>query len=108
MRRGGGATDIVAPMSLFGPKRYECPAGRWTVIISSAFVQLPVDFEVRVSTRDGAPVGGWFSEKKSRWVIPGKPVEGKLLPQMSFQRGWWNTFHSVQVLPSVDCVVEVE
>jgi hypothetical protein len=94
-------------MSLFGPKRHECPAGCWTVIISNAFVQLPAGFEVRVTTRDGSPVEGWYSEKKSRWVFPGKPVEGKLAPRLTFERGLWNTFYSVQVLPSVDCVVEV-
>lgn len=94
-------------MSLFGPTRYECPAGQWTVIISRSFVQLPAAYDVLITTRDGSPVAGWYSEKKSRWIVPGKPVEGKLAPRLAFERGFWNTFHTVQVLPSVDCVVEV-
>ena len=94
-------------MGFFGPKRIDCPANVWTTIISNAFVQLPAEFDVSVVTNTGAPIAGVYEEKKSQWIIPGKPVQGPLDSRMRFHRGYFNTFYSVKLCPTASCTVEV-
>lgn len=95
-------------MGLFGPKKVRCPANRWTTIISNRFVQMPAAFDVRMTAVGGGDVDGVFEEKRSRWIFRGAPVRGSLAPHMTFERGIWNTFYSVQVYPSADSVAEVD
>ena len=94
-------------MGLFGPKRIQGRRGVWTTIISNAFVQMPVVFDVRIVTADGSPVDGLYEEKKSLWIFPGTPLQGRLAPVMAFERGYFNTFFSVKVCPTADCIIEV-
>lgn len=94
-------------MPLFGPSSIVCPAGVWTTLISRAWVQMPGHYEVTFTNADGRAVAGRYVERKSRWIFPGPPVEGALAATMSFERGYWNTFHSVQVLPTAECTAVV-
>lgn len=95
-------------MGLFGPTKIICPGGVWTTIISNAFVQLPKGFAVRIVTTGGGTVEGLYEEKKSRWIFPGKPIQGPLAAAMAFERGYFNTFYSVKVCPTTDCIVDVD
>lgn len=94
-------------MGLFGPKRTRCPAGVWTTIIDDWFVQIPRQYCVRFETH-GAALTGTVEEKKSTWIFPGQPTTRSLAPEMSLDRGYFNTFYRVRVRPEhdVDAVVE--
>jgi hypothetical protein len=95
-------------VGFFGTRKIACRAGVWTTIISSAFMGLPAGFRVRVRTAGGEPIEGTYQEKKSTWIFPGTPVQGALRPSMDFERGYWNTFYSVMILPTTDCSVEID
>ncbi len=95
-------------MGLFGTTRIRCPAKQWTCIIRNSFVQIPVSFQVQLKTESGNPVAGSFTETASKWIFPGTPRTGPLADQLRFDRGWFNTFYSVQVCPTEDCVAEVD
>lgn len=95
-------------MGIFGTKHIECPANQWTQIISNAFVQMPAVFDVRIRTKSGAPVVGAVGEKASRWIFPGQVKQTPLAARMTFERGYFNTFYSVMIRPTEDCLVEID
>ena len=84
-----------------------CPANVWTTVLDTPFAQLPVTWTVSLDAA-GAPVDGVYEERKSRWVLPSDPVRGPLHERMTFARGYWNTFYSVRVRPTVDLDVTFE
>lgn len=91
-------------MALFGPTRVSCPAGVWTTIISTWFAQLPKGWSVRIE----GEASGECEVKKSAWIFPGSPVRGPLTAQMTFERGYWNTFYSVRLRPTADVVAVID
>ena len=95
-------------MGMFGVKKIVCPKNEWTMIISNAFVQMPVSKRVKFVSESGESVDGIYSEKRFLWVFPQAPVEGKLQSEMTFDRYWINTFYSVQVCPTVDLIAEID
>jgi hypothetical protein len=86
----------------------QCPAGQWTALIDRWFVQMPASWRVVFTAEDGGPVEGTFEEQKSAWIIPGSPRTGALEPVMTFERGWWNTFHSVRICPTRTVTARIE
>ena len=84
-----------------------CPANVWTTIIDTPFAQIPATWVVRLEA-SGGPVAGTFEERKTRWVLPTDPLRGPLTERMTFARGYWNTFYSVRVRPTVDAVASFE
>ncbi|MEK7468016.1 MAG: hypothetical protein AAB074_11425 [Planctomycetota bacterium] len=91
-------------MRLFGPKRISCPGGQWTTVLKTSFAQMPKSWSVHF---EGEPRGE-FEEKKSAWIFPGTPKRGPLSPEMTFYRGYWNTFFIVRVCPAADIVAVVD
>jgi hypothetical protein len=85
----------------------QCPAGQWTTIFDHAFVQLPRAWAVSFTATDGDTVAGEVIEKRSAWIFPNPPTTQPLLAVMSFERGWWNTFYSVQVKPMCDVIAQI-
>jgi hypothetical protein len=84
-----------------------CPANQWTTIFDHAFVQLPRTWVVAFRTEDGDSVTGEVVEKRSAWIFPNAPITRTLTAEMHFQRGWWNTFYSVQVKPTRDVIAQI-
>lgn len=84
-----------------------CPANVWTTILDTPFAQLPVTWAVHLEAT-GAPVAGEYEERKTQWVFPTNPVRGPLLERMTFARGYWNTFYSVRICPTVEVIVTFE
>ena len=91
---------------MFGKKTIKCPAGEWTTIIRSRFAQMPATWDVYLRT-EGGDVAGEFEETKSAWIIPGQPTSGQLRERLTFERGYWNTFYSVRILPQTPVIVEI-
>jgi hypothetical protein len=85
----------------------QCPAGQWTVIFNHAFVQIPYSWEITFVAADGGEVVGEVEEKKSSWIFPNPPTSQPLLAQMSFRRGWFNTFYAVRVRPARDTIAQI-
>jgi hypothetical protein len=79
----------------------------WTTVLDTPFAQLPATWTLRLDAA-GARIDGEYEERKTRWVFPTPPVRGPLGERMTFARGYWNTFYSVRVRPSVDLVVAIE
>ena len=46
--------------------------------------------------------------RKSRWILPGPRVSTPLEATNVVSAGIWNTFVSVDVVPEVDAVIEIE
>jgi hypothetical protein len=86
----------------------KCPAGQWTAIFSHAFVQMPWTWSITFSAADGGEVAGEIEEKKSSWIFPNDPTTQPLIAEMSFHRGWWNTFYSVRVKPTRDILAHIQ
>lgn len=84
-----------------------CPANVWTTLVDTPFAQIPATWSLRLDA-SGAPVDGEFEERKTSWVFPTPPVRGRLVERMTFARGYWNTFYSVRVRPTVDVVATFE
>lgn len=91
---------------MFRKKEIACPAGEWTTIIQSSFAQMPATWDVHLRS-ESAKIAGEFEEKKSAWVFPGQPVGGQLREQLTFKRGYWNTFYLVRIRPKIPIVVEM-
>ena len=89
---------------MFGPRKVDCPAGAWTTIISTSFAQLPKSWSVRFE----GDVAGEYEEKKSSWLFPGTPRRGPLAPELTFERGYLNTFFRVMVRPERDVVAIID
>lgn len=94
-------------MWLFGPKRMRCPARVWTTIIDDQFVQMPRGYTLRFEA-SGATLVGTLEEKKSTWIFPGAPRAVPLTPEMTLDRGYFNTFYRVRVRPEHDVDVVIE
>lgn len=86
-------------MGLFGNKTVECPAGKWTTIISNFGTGMPRTFTVAFTTSSGDDLTGEFEERKYFWIFPQKPVRGPLVPLMKFRRQWINGIYKVRVRP---------
>ena len=84
-----------------------CPAGQWTVLFDHAFVQLPRTWMVVFTAPEGTPVSGEVIEKRSAWIFSQPQTHAMLTEQMAFTRGWWNTFYSVRVKPTVDVTAQI-
>lgn len=95
-------------MGMFGVKKIVCPKNQWTILISNKFVQIPISWKIDFKSETGETISGIFSEKKSLWIIPQKAIEGKLENTMYFERGWFNTFYTLKVLPDVDLIAEID
>lgn len=95
-------------MGLFGPRRVRCPAGRWTALISNAFIALPGAWDMSFESVDGGPVAGRWRVRRTLWILPEPAEEGELAPRVHFERGLLNTFYKVQVLPERELVVTIE
>ena len=85
-----------------------CPAGQWTVIFDHAFVQLPRTWTIVFTALDGSPISGEVVEKRSAWIFSQPPTHVMLTARMVFTRGWWNTFYSVRVKPTVDVNAQIQ
>jgi hypothetical protein len=68
---------------------------------------MPATWTVRVH---GAtkPVAGEYEERKSAWIFPGTPSLGPLNGEMTFERGYWNTFYTVRIRPIETITVTIE
>ena len=95
-------------MGMFGIKKVVCPKNEWTMLISNAFVQMPVSRRIKFVSESGEKIDGKYSEKRSAWIFPQSPVEGRLEAEMIFDRYWINTFYSLQVCPAVDLIAEID
>ena len=95
-------------MGLFGKKRIECPAGRWTTIISNLATGMPRSFTVAFTPRTGYEVSGSFEERKYLWIFPTRPRTGPLVPVMRFDRDWINGIYKVSVRPDTDLTAELK
>lgn len=69
---------------------------------------MPASWRMVFTSDDGGPVEGTFEERSSAWIVPRAPRTGPLEPVMTFERGWWNTFHSVRVRPTRALTVRVD
>ena len=106
---GLGRTYVkIKVMGMFGTKKTVCPKNEWTMLISNYFVQMPVSRRIKFVTETGEPIDGIYSEKRSAWIFPQKPTEGKLEAEMTFDRYWINTFYSLQICPTVDLIAEID
>lgn len=85
-------------MSFSERRRINCPAGEWTALITTAFVQMPAVWDVTFEA-DGGPVEGEYELLKSAWLFPRPAIRGALRDAMVFERGWWNTFYKLRVQP---------
>ena len=85
----------------------KCPAGQWTVIFDHVFVQIPRSWTVTFAAADGGPISGEVLEKRSSWIFRNPAVSMPLSANMTFHRGWWNTFYSVRVKPTQDVVARI-
>ena len=95
-------------MRMFEVKKVICPKNEWTMLISNAFVQMPVSRRIKFVSESGETIDGTYSEKRSAWIFPQNPIEGKLETEMIFDRYWINTFYSLQVCPTVDLIAEID
>lgn len=84
-----------------------CPAGQWTVLFDHAFVQLPRTWTVAFTAPEGLRVAGEVVEQRSAWIFSQPPTHAILTEHMVFRRGWWNTFYSVRVKPTVDLTAQI-
>jgi len=57
------------------------------------------------AVRTGEPVSGDVEIKGSRWLFPKPPVIQALNHQNSVEKGMWDTFYSVYVVPDNDVKV---
>ena len=94
-------------MGIFGPRLKECPASVWTTLIRTRFAQIPKQWTVTFRAGDGGEVSGEFSENKSSWIFPGTPRSGKLKAELTFRRGYWNTFYTVSIKPDRQVIAEI-
>jgi hypothetical protein len=94
-------------MGLFGPKSVKCPSGQWTDILSTAFVGLPASWEVVFISGEGKPVDGEYVQKRTAWIFPQAPEQGRIQQNMVFRRCWINTFYRVSIKPASELVAQV-
>lgn len=95
-------------MGMFGTKKIFCPKNEWTMIISNAFVQMPVSRRIKFVSESGEMIDGTYSEKRFMWIFPQTPTDGRLEAEMVFDRYWINTFYSLQICPTVDLTAEID
>jgi len=86
-------------MGVFRSKTVDCPAGKWTSLISNFGTGMPKTFTIAFTPENGEDVSGEFEEKKYFWIFPGKTLHGPLVPLMEFQRDWINGIYKVRVKP---------
>jgi hypothetical protein len=94
-------------MGLLGPKSMICPAGQWTCIMSTMFVGLPASWEVSFASAEGKPVDGEYITKRTSWIFPGQPEQGRIQQNMVFRRYWINTFYRISIRPASELVAKV-
>ncbi len=93
---------------MFGrQKTITCPAGQWTTVIQTRFAQLPITWILRLQGETDA-IEGEYEESKSSWIFPGTPANGPIQAQMSFARGYWNTFYKLRFRPAHAITVTIE
>jgi len=78
------------------------------MIISNAFVQMPVSRRIKFVSESGEMIDGTYSEKRFMWIFPQTPTDGRLEAEMVFDRYWINTFYSLQICPTVDLTAEID
>lgn len=93
---------------MFGrQKTINCPAGQWTTVIHTSFAQLPITWTLCLQSETNV-IEGDYEESKSSWIFPGTPTTGPMQAQMSFARGYWNTFYKLRFRPAQDSTVTIE
>lgn len=80
----------------------ECPAGKWTTIISSFSIGASRKYTVAFIPESDEDVSGRYEEKRYKYILPGKPSSGRLVSLMEFRRDRSDTFYRVRVRPEAD------
>ena len=80
----------------------ECPAGKWTTIISGFSIGASRTYTVAFIPKSDEDVSGRYEEKRYLLILPGKPSSGRLVPLMEFRRNRADTFYRVRVRPEDD------
>ena len=93
-------------MGLFKAKKVQCPADKWTTLISNFGTGMPKTFTIVFTSETGGDISGQFMEKKYTWIFPNEPVRGPLVPLMEFHREWINGIYAVKVKPDHDLTAE--
>jgi hypothetical protein len=93
-------------MGIFGARRVNCPAGRWTTIISNFGSGMPKTFRVALTPDEGEEVFGEYEERKYTWIFPCKTSRGQLKPMMRFDREWINAIYKVRIRPDRNVIAE--
>jgi hypothetical protein len=93
-------------MGVFGKKRVECPAGRWTTIISNFGTGMQKTFTIAFLSESHDDVSGEWEERKYMWIFPQSPTRGPIVPLMKFNRDWINAIYKVRVKPDFDIYAE--
>ena len=95
-------------MGFFGVKRIECPKNQWTTLISNFGTGMPACWNIRFKAQAGEAIAGSYIEKRWWWILPRKPVTGKITEQMQFERYWINAIYSLKVYPNTDVIAEID
>ncbi len=84
-------------------------AGERVAIIRRAFSSAPLDYRFSAKAAvAGQALRGSVEVKKSHWIMPGPLEKLPLAENNVFSAGMWNTFMSVDVVPDVDVVIDIE
>lgn len=89
-------------MGLDRRRSVECPAGKWTTIISNFSIGASRKYTVAFVPEADEDVSGRYEERRYRLILPGKPSSGRLVPLMEFCRNRADTFYRVRVRPEDD------
>ncbi|MFO8183607.1 MAG: hypothetical protein R6U39_05480 [Candidatus Aegiribacteria sp.] len=80
----------------------ECPAGKWTTIISGFGIGASRTYTVAFIPKYDEDVSGRYEENRYMLILPRKSSSGRLVPLMKFCRDRADTFYRVRVRPEDD------